>query len=174
MRHSPRPLPLRPSPCAPPQPPPSLTLPSPRPPPPATPTGRPLSSFRRHFWTIYPGVQLRGWRFWPLVSLVQYLYVPLELRALGMSLAGLGWSTYIVLASRSLQRTASVMGGLPPPPAAAAGEAGEALAPAGAMKAGGSGGGAAGTAGGEKVGAARRKRSAEAQLAEAAREEAEE
>ena len=57
-------------------------------------------------------VQLRGWRFWPVVSALQYRFVPVPLRALVANLAGLLWSTYLALGARAAA--------LPPPPRAKA------------------------------------------------------
>ena len=45
-------------------------------------------------------VQLAAYRFWPLVAGLNYSLVPPALRPLVANLAGLGWSTFLVLSSR--------------------------------------------------------------------------
>jgi peroxisomal membrane protein 2 len=46
-------------------------------------------------------VQRNGWRVWPLASLVNYRFVPLELRVLFVNLVALGWTTYLNVKARS-------------------------------------------------------------------------
>ncbi|KAK4136960.1 hypothetical protein BT67DRAFT_374495 [Trichocladium antarcticum] len=49
---------------------------------------------RAEFW----GLLLASWRFWPLVSVVNYVFLTsVEARSLVGSLAGLGWGVYISL-----------------------------------------------------------------------------
>lgn len=51
---------------------------------------------RGEFW----GIVKAGWRFWPLVSLVNYVFLTsVEARSLVGALAGLGWGVYISLAT---------------------------------------------------------------------------
>lgn len=46
------------------------------------------------FW----GLVKAGWRFWPLVSLVNYVFLTsVEARSLVGALAGLGWGIYLSL-----------------------------------------------------------------------------
>lgn len=49
---------------------------------------------RGEFW----GLIKAGWRFWPLVSLVNYVFLTsVEARSLVGALAGLGWGIYLSL-----------------------------------------------------------------------------
>jgi type VI protein secretion system component VasK len=49
---------------------------------------------RGEFW----GLVKAGWRFWPLVSLVNYVFLTsVEARSLVGALAGLGWGIYLSL-----------------------------------------------------------------------------
>ena len=49
---------------------------------------------RAEFW----GLVKAGWRFWPLVSLVNYVFLTsVEARSLVGALAGLGWGIYLSL-----------------------------------------------------------------------------
>ena len=49
---------------------------------------------RAEFW----GLIKAGWRFWPLVSLVNYVFLTsVEARSLVGALAGLGWGIYLSL-----------------------------------------------------------------------------
>lgn len=45
-------------------------------------------------------IQLAAYRFWPLVAGLNYSLVPPSLRPLVANLAGLGWSTFLVLSAR--------------------------------------------------------------------------
>jgi peroxisomal membrane protein 2 len=40
--------------------------------------------------------QKSGWRLWPLASLINYRYVPLQFRVLFVNLVSLGWSTFLL------------------------------------------------------------------------------
>jgi len=59
--------------------------------------GRVAARLRRDF----AGVQLRGWRVWPLAGLLNYRFVPLEHRVLFVNVVALGWSTYLNVKARS-------------------------------------------------------------------------
>lgn len=54
------------------------------------------ASTQAEFW----GLIKAGWRFWPLVSLVNYVFLTsVEARSLVGALAGLGWGIYVSLAT---------------------------------------------------------------------------
>lgn len=48
----------------------------------------------------YPSVQIRAWQVWPLVSLINYRFVPLTHRVLFANIVALCWSTYLILQAR--------------------------------------------------------------------------
>lgn len=51
---------------------------------------------KAEFWDLVKA----GWRFWPLVSLINYVFVTsVEGRSLVGALAGLGWGIYLSLAT---------------------------------------------------------------------------
>lgn len=43
----------------------------------------------------YPAVQLNGWKLWPAAAMLNYRYVPLNLRVLFLNVVALGWSTFL-------------------------------------------------------------------------------
>jgi hypothetical protein len=53
-----------------------------------------VEAAKGEFW----GLVMAGWRFWPLVSLVNYVFLTsVEARSLVGALAGLGWGIYLSL-----------------------------------------------------------------------------
>mmetsp|Transcript_5563 Transcript_5563/g.15941 ORF Transcript_5563/g.15941 Transcript_5563/m.15941 type:complete len:187 (+) Transcript_5563:226-786(+) len=58
---------------------------------------------KNDFWAV----QVNGWRFWPLVALFNYRYVPLKLRVLVINLAAFCWSTFLI--TRSNRKTVTVL-----------------------------------------------------------------
>lgn len=58
--------------------------------------GRSLKFTRHKLRTDFWSVQLNGWKFWPLVALVNYRYVPLKLRVLVINVAAFCWSTFLI------------------------------------------------------------------------------
>jgi peroxisomal membrane protein 2 len=48
-----------------------------------------------------PTLQMNSWKVWPIVSIVNYKYVPLKLRVLVVQLLAFFWSTFVILQSRS-------------------------------------------------------------------------
>jgi len=52
---------------------------------------------RKSFWST----QLSAWRIWPLASLLNNAFVPLQLRALFMNAVGFLWSTLLILKSQA-------------------------------------------------------------------------
>ncbi|KAG6541468.1 hypothetical protein Mapa_017141 [Marchantia paleacea] len=74
---------------------------------------RPWSAVKARLSTDYPSVQLNAWRFWPIVSLLNYRYVPPQLRVLFQNLAAVccnylkwrilardGRGTFLILSSK--------------------------------------------------------------------------
>lgn len=57
--------------------------------------GRTWTSLKNKVLSDYPGVQLNAWRFWPIVSLINYKYMPLNLRPLFANLAAVCWANYL-------------------------------------------------------------------------------
>ncbi|PRW20594.1 Peroxisomal membrane PMP22 [Chlorella sorokiniana] len=49
----------------------------------------------------FGAVQRRGWRVWPLASWVNQQFVPLQLRVVFLNLVALGWTTSLILSSRT-------------------------------------------------------------------------
>jgi peroxisomal membrane protein 2 len=54
-------------------------------------TGIPPASFGRKVVAEYPRLQLNGWKVWPLVSLINYRYVPVQFRVLFANVVALFW-----------------------------------------------------------------------------------
>jgi len=63
--------------------------------------GRPWNSVKSHLKANYPSVQLNAWRFWPLVGLINYKYLPIQLRVLFHNLAAVCWGVFLILRSRA-------------------------------------------------------------------------
>lgn len=57
--------------------------------------GRNLTSLKGKLQSEYPGVQLNAWKFWPVVSLINYKYIPVNLRVLFANLAAVCWANYV-------------------------------------------------------------------------------
>lgn len=53
------------------------------------------NKLRSDFWSV----QRNGWKFWPLVAVLNYRYVPLKLRVLVINLAAFCWSTFLIVKS---------------------------------------------------------------------------
>lgn len=51
----------------------------------------------------YVGVQLNGWRLWPLAALINYRFVPLEFRVLFINVVALVWTTFLLLSAKRAQ-----------------------------------------------------------------------
>eukprot|EP00850_Spirogloea_muscicola_P001101 SM000004S14971 [mRNA] locus=s4:490039:491613:+ [translate_table: standard] len=63
--------------------------------------GRPMPAVREKIRRDYPSVQINGWRLWPLVSIINYKYVPMNLRALYVNCVAVIWTTFLILRSQS-------------------------------------------------------------------------
>jgi peroxisomal membrane protein 2 len=61
--------------------------------------GRPWHLVKNKLKTDYLLVQLSAWRVWPLVSVINYRYMPLHLRVLFNNLAAVCWRTFVILQS---------------------------------------------------------------------------
>ncbi|XP_073012664.1 peroxisomal membrane protein PMP22-like [Typha latifolia] len=64
--------------------------------------GRPFSQVRNKVRMDYPSVQLAAWKFWPIVSWVNYQYMPLQLRVLFHSFVASCWAVFLNLKARSI------------------------------------------------------------------------
>ncbi|KAK2455875.1 Peroxisomal membrane 22 kDa (Mpv17/PMP22) family protein [Trifolium repens] len=64
--------------------------------------GRPWSIVTNKVKNDYPSVQLAAWKFWPIVGLVNYQYMPLQFRVLFHSIAGACWGIFLNLKARSV------------------------------------------------------------------------
>lgn len=53
------------------------------------------NKLRSDFWSV----QRNGWKFWPLVAILNYRYVPLKLRVLVINVAAFCWSTFLITGS---------------------------------------------------------------------------
>ena len=58
--------------------------------------GRSLAALRRRVRENFWGVQLNGWKVWPLAALVNYRYVPVPFRAAFANLVALCWSIFLI------------------------------------------------------------------------------
>lgn len=63
--------------------------------------GRPFRQTVTRVMRRYPEVQLNGWRVWPLVALINYKFVPFQLRVLFVNFIAIFWSTFLILKSRA-------------------------------------------------------------------------
>jgi len=61
--------------------------------------GRPWHLVKNKLKRDYLLVQLNAWRVWPLVSVINYCYMPLHLRVLFNNLAAVCWRTFVILQS---------------------------------------------------------------------------
>ncbi|KAH7332513.1 hypothetical protein KP509_20G092000 [Ceratopteris richardii] len=64
--------------------------------------GRPWSFVKNKVKRDFVNVQLNSWKVWPIVSLLNYRYVPLELRVLFHGLAAACWGVFLNLKVRTL------------------------------------------------------------------------
>lgn len=70
-------------------------------------SGRPWRLVKNKLRTDYPVVQLNAWRVWPLVSFINYYYMPIHLRVLFHNLAAVCWGTFLILRStRAIKQAA--------------------------------------------------------------------
>lgn len=51
----------------------------------------PPAAFQRKLVAEYPALQRNGWKVWPLVTLINYRFVPLQLRVLFANIVALFW-----------------------------------------------------------------------------------
>ncbi|GFR48060.1 hypothetical protein Agub_g9895 [Astrephomene gubernaculifera] len=65
--------------------------------------GRPLAAVLRNIPHEFPAVQLDGWQLWPLATLINYRFVPLQFRVLFMNLVALLWTVFLLLRARGSQ-----------------------------------------------------------------------
>lgn len=65
--------------------------------------GRPFSQVKSKVKKDYASVQLTAWKFWPIVSWINYEYMPLQLRVLFHSFVASCWAVFLNLkAARSI------------------------------------------------------------------------
>ncbi|EFJ42510.1 hypothetical protein VOLCADRAFT_107206 [Volvox carteri f. nagariensis] len=65
--------------------------------------GKPFSFVRQKIAKDYPGVQLNGWRLWPLAALINYRFVPLQFRVLFINVVAFIWTTFLLLKAKRAQ-----------------------------------------------------------------------
>ncbi|DBB08125.1 hypothetical protein WJX82_004659 [Trebouxia sp. C0006] len=63
--------------------------------------GRSMSFVQTKLQRDFPSLQLDSWKLWPLVSLINYKYVPLKLRVLVMQAIAFFWQTFLILRAKS-------------------------------------------------------------------------
>ncbi|XP_020700827.1 peroxisomal membrane protein PMP22 [Dendrobium catenatum] len=63
--------------------------------------GRPWFLVRNKVKNDYPTIQLTAWRFWPIVSWINYQYMPLQFRVLFHSFVASCWAVFLNLKARS-------------------------------------------------------------------------
>lgn len=63
--------------------------------------GRSVKATRAKLTADYRGVQVNGWRLWPLAQLVNHSFVPLDLRVLWSNCVSLLWTTFMIMRSRA-------------------------------------------------------------------------
>eukprot|EP00884_Botryococcus_braunii_P013261 jgi/Botrbrau1/21936/Bobra.0249s0059.1 len=61
--------------------------------------GRTLAFTRSKLKQEFPTVQLNAWRVWPLVSLINFRYMPLELRVVFHNCVAFFWAIFLILKS---------------------------------------------------------------------------
>ncbi|TVU04454.1 hypothetical protein EJB05_47564 [Eragrostis curvula] len=65
--------------------------------------GRPFGQVKSKVKMNYASVQLTAWKFWPIVSWINYEYMPLQLRVLFHSFVASCWAVFLNLkAARSI------------------------------------------------------------------------
>ncbi|WVZ91607.1 hypothetical protein U9M48_037753 [Paspalum notatum var. saurae] len=68
--------------------------------------GRPFGHVKSKVKKDYASVQLTAWKFWPVVSWINYEYMPLQLRVLFHSFVASCWAVFLNLkAARSIANT---------------------------------------------------------------------
>ncbi|KAG2492727.1 hypothetical protein HYH03_008893 [Edaphochlamys debaryana] len=65
--------------------------------------GRPVAVLQQKIARDYPGVQLYGWRLWPLAALINYRFVPLQFRVLFINVVSFIWTTFLLLKAKRAQ-----------------------------------------------------------------------
>ena len=55
-----------------------------------------MGVLREKVRTQFVRVQLNAWKLWPLASVVNYAFVPAQLRVLFMNCVGFAWSTFLI------------------------------------------------------------------------------
>ena len=63
--------------------------------------GKSLAALRRLVHENFWGVQLNGWKVWPLAALINYRYLPVPFRAPFANLVALGWSMFLIMRTSS-------------------------------------------------------------------------
>eukprot|EP00249_Psilotum_nudum_P012192 c23636_g1_i2 orf=471-1028(+) len=64
--------------------------------------GRPWSLVKNKIRKDYPSVILNAWKVWPIISWVNYTYMPIHLRVLFHSLVAACWGVFLNMKARSL------------------------------------------------------------------------
>lgn len=64
--------------------------------------GRPWGFVRDKIKRDYATVQLNSWRIWPIVGLINYRYMPVQLRVLFHGVAAACWGVFLSLKARSI------------------------------------------------------------------------
>ncbi|KAL2612165.1 hypothetical protein R1flu_023857 [Riccia fluitans] len=67
---------------------------------------RPWSAVKSRIRSDYPFLQLNSWKFWPIVSLLNYRFAPPQLRVLVHNLAAVCWGTFLIFMSKTRQAPA--------------------------------------------------------------------
>lgn len=63
--------------------------------------GRPWNLVKSKVRKDHPAIQLAAWKFWPIVSWINYQYMPLQFRVLFGSFVGSCWAIFLNLKARS-------------------------------------------------------------------------
>lgn len=66
--------------------------------------GRSWADTRSTLSSSFFSIQKNSWRLWPLVTLINYQCVPLQLRVLFLNVVSLCWSTFLLWRMRGLQQ----------------------------------------------------------------------
>lgn len=61
----------------------------------------PPTVFKYKLAQEFPTLQLNGWKVWPLVSLINYRYIPVQFRVLFANVVALFWGVFVITRSRS-------------------------------------------------------------------------
>jgi len=78
--------------------------------------GQPIRQWQRTLKQTFVTTQIKGWKVWPLATLINYKLIPVDLRPLFMNLVALFWTTLLVTSARAQRPPPPPPDSAPPPP----------------------------------------------------------